>query len=212
MPDSPADDLGDRFARVTARIDQANSADPNHEVVDGTDFPSSLVYAKRMTRWLAQIAPEASEELRIAVRAQHLERWKIPRNSYPDGRAGYLRWRSCLAERHAELVAAMMLAEDYGPDQIDKVKSLVRKRNLRVDAEAQALEDVACLVFLENHLADFAAKQPGDKMADIVAKTWRKMSPMGRKAAATLALPDAVRSLMSRVPCAYRELDSPWTD
>ncbi len=59
----------------------------------------------------------------------------------------------------------------------------VRKERLKSDAEAQTLEDVACLVFLEHYLGDFMAKIDEDKLAGILAKTWNKMSPRGREQA-----------------------------
>ena len=59
------------------------------------------------------------------------------------------------------------------------------KRGLGRDAMAQTLEDCACLVFFETELATFAAKQSPEKVADVLAKTWRKMSPAAR----TLARP-----------------------
>ena len=43
--------------------------------------------------------------------------------------------------------------------------------------EAQTLEDGLCLVFLETQFADLRAQHPAAKIADIVQKTWRKMSP-----------------------------------
>ena len=53
----------------------------------------------------------------------------------------------------------------------------MRKERLRADAEAQTLEDVACLVFLRHYAASFAAKHPEEKVLDILVKTQRKMSP-----------------------------------
>ena len=62
---------------------------------------------------------------------------------------------------------------------------------LRSDAEAQTLEDVACLVFLRHYAANFAAKHPEAKVLDILMKTQRKMSPRGRVAAPGFGLPVA---------------------
>ena len=50
---------------------------------------------------------------------------------------------------------------------------------MRSDAEAQTLEDVACLVFLRYYAENFAAKHPREKVFDILLKTQRKMSPRG---------------------------------
>ena len=34
---------------------------------------------------LAAFRPDAPEPLKIAARAQHIERWTVPRTSYPEG-------------------------------------------------------------------------------------------------------------------------------
>jgi hypothetical protein len=69
---------------------------------------------------------------------------------------------------------------------------------LKSDAEAQLIEDVACIVFLEHYVADFLAKTDADKLADILAKTWIKMSPRGRGEAGKLALPAPVKPLLEQ--------------
>jgi hypothetical protein len=59
---------------------------------------------------------------------------------------------------------------------------------------------VVCLVFLENWFADFSKQHDPDKVVDIVAKTWKKMSPAGHEAALAMAhkLPDDALALVQR--------------
>jgi hypothetical protein len=140
-----------------------------------------------MTARLTSFRPDAPEHLRIAARAQHLERWRLPRTEYPMDRPGYLRWRNEQKRRHGARVAELMQEAGYCEADRERVAGLVRKEGLKRDPEAQALEDVACLVFIEHYLADFAAGRDREHLADIIAKTWRKMSEDGRQAA--LALP-----------------------
>ena len=173
MPDT------DKFEKVIAAIDAANARDPNCTEVDGRPEPAELVYGRRMTATLACIAPNASEQLRIAARGQHIERWTSARKSYPEGRAGYLSWRNALKEFHARRLGEIMLSAGYGSDDIARVRSLVRKERLKFDREAQLLEDIACLVFLEHYLSEFSRKTNQEKLAGILAKTWKKMSPLG---------------------------------
>jgi hypothetical protein len=187
-----------RFVNVITAIDAANARDPNRIVAGGGAEPAELVYGRRMTAALAGIAPQASWHLRIAVRGQHIERWTSPRKNYPDGRVGYLRWRKDLMEFHARRVGEIMAAEGFGADDIARVGSLVRKERLKSDAEAQTLEDVACIVFLEHYLDDFMRKTDDDKLAGILAKTWNKMSPRGHEHALKLALPARVPDLLQR--------------
>jgi uncharacterized protein DUF4202 len=186
------------FAEAIAAIDAANDADPRRETWEGADRGRERVYGERMTRWLERLAPDASEPLRLACRAQHLERWRIPRGDYPKDRPGYYRWRTTLARMHAERVGAILSQAGYEPVMIARVQALVRKEGLKTDPEAQRLEDVACLVFLESYFADFATEHDPDKVVDIVRKTWRKMSPAGHDAALTLELPDAAQALVAR--------------
>ncbi len=74
---------------------------------------------------------------------------------------------------------------------------LVAKAAPPDDPEAQALEDAACLVFLETELSEFVREQPRDKVIDVLRKTWnRKMSPKGRALAQALTIPAEARELM----------------
>ncbi len=181
-----------------ARIDAANAEDPNREFVDGAARPKEVVYAERMTGWLEKLAPEASEALRIAARAQHIERWTMPRAEFPDGREGYFRWRTTLAKFHAERTAGIIAEAGYDEAVIDRVKGLLRKHRLKTDPEVQMLEDVACLVFLESYFADFSKKHDEAKVIGILQKTWAKMSPKGHDAALALDMPAEARALVEK--------------
>lgn len=187
-----------RYDDAIARIDAAHAEDPNRVCVDGVERPAELVYGERMSHTLAQLHPEAPEELRLAVRAQHIRRWTVPRASFPAGRAGYLRWRNELKRRHAEWTSEILAAAGYGAAQIARVGALIRKEGLKDDADAQALEDVACLVFLEHYAEAFAAKHDRAKMLGILRKTSAKMSDKARDAAFRLPLPAGVRALLEQ--------------
>lgn len=181
-----------RYSDAIARIDAAHAEDPDCEVVDGVARRKELVYAERMTRMLERFAPGASEAVRLAVRCQHIRRWTVPRASYPATPAGYKDWRARLLLLHAEAASEFLRGAGYDETTIGRVAKLVRKEGIKRDAEAQLLEDVAALVFLEHHLGGFA-RQHADydeaKLLDILKKTLRKMSPEGRRAAAELINP-----------------------
>jgi hypothetical protein len=181
---------GEAFRDVIARIDAANAADPERVTDDaGADHPAALLYGRRMSVELARFCPDASELLRIAVRGQHVERWKIPRASYPEGREGYLTWRRDLGRYHADRVAELMGEAGYGADDAARVASIIRKEGIKRDPETQILEDVACLVFMRWYFAGFAPGHDPEKVFHIVARTARKMSLEGRAEAAKLGLP-----------------------
>ncbi|KAI0471647.1 hypothetical protein GGR56DRAFT_677536 [Xylariaceae sp. FL0804] len=159
--------------------------------------PFELDYARKMTAWLARRSPGAAPALQLACRAQHFRRWETPRSAYPATRAGYLTWRAKQKTQAAERVRALLLAPaPDGPqlpeDEAARVAALVRKEGLGAgDEEAQALEDTACLVFLDDQLADFDARMRAsagdeggeDKLIAILRKTWGKMGPRGRELA-----------------------------
>jgi len=60
---------------------------------------------------------------------------------------------------------------------IVRVRSLIRKEALKTDADAQALEDVVDLVFLESYLAGFVATHGAydeAKFLDILARPGKR--------------------------------------
>ena len=189
---------GKRLTDVFAAIDAANALDPSTIEVDGRPQPAELAYGRRMSETLARMAPHASEHLRIAARGQHIERWTSPRSSYAPGRVGYLKWRKDLQGFHARRIGEIMTVAGYDAGDVERVGALIRKERLKSDADAQMIEDVACVVFLEHYLADFLAKTDEDKLAGILAKTWNKMSPRARDEARKLALPAPAPRLLEQ--------------
>lgn len=186
----------DRLSTAIAAIDAANDADPNRILVDGREVAAEVAYGQRMSEMLLRLHPEAPELLRLAVRAQHIRRWEVPRDSYPMDRPGYLRWRKDLGRKHAEWTADLMRPAGYDEAEIARTAALVRKDNFRRDAEAQAVEDTAALVFLAHYAEDFAARHEPEKVVSILVKTLAKMSDHAKDAAGTLALPPAVQGAL----------------
>lgn len=189
---------GSRFQTAIERLDALHGEDPRQENIDGREVPYELLYARRMSEWLARVAPHAGEALRLAVRAQHLQRWRIPRDDYPRDRPGYLAWRRELGRLQAEQAGIVLREAGYDADVCEHVAGLIRKEHLRSDADAQALEDTACLVFMEHYLDDFAAGHDEAKLMRIVRKTWNKMSPRGQELAATIPLSPDTRTLVQK--------------
>lgn len=187
-----------RYDEAIARFDAVNAEDPHREVAGGEEHPKELLYARRMSARLEALAPDAPETVRLAVRAQHIARWTVPRDRYPMDRRGYRKWRTDLAAFHADTAGAILEDVGYDGDCIARVRSLLRKERLGTDADVQLLEDVACLVFLEHYFGDFAGKHDEAKVVEIVRKTWRKMSPRGRAATRALRFPPALETLVAR--------------
>jgi len=184
--------VSDVEPRARAAIDEAHSGDP--ERIEGR--PAEAVYADRVEAWILQLVEEPSLALRLATRAQHLERWAIPRGEFPEGRGGYLRWRGAVQSRQGDRARELLSDAGGATPLADRVARLVAKTTPRDDLDAQALEDAACLVFLETDLVDFQRHHDRAKVVDIIKKTWRKMSPKGRELALTLALPAEAQELL----------------
>lgn len=187
-----------RLEQILALIDAANAEDPRQDGSEGRLLPQELLYSQRMSACLADFEPAASEALQIAVRAQHIRRWQIPRDRYPMDRIGYLSWRRDLGQFHAEQSAALMEEAGWDKAGIARVRSLLTKQGIKRDAESQTLEDVACLVFLRYYLADFAARHPEEKLLAIIRKTWKKMSGHGHQAALQIELDSTLRALLAK--------------
>ena len=183
------------YAIARQLIDAAHSADPKS--LDGQ--PAELVYADRMESWLLHLAPDCPELLRLAARCQHLERWSVPRSSYPKGRAGYLAWRKFLYGKQAKRTHDLLLQAGVASQEAEDAATWVSKTGLQTNPHTQLLEDAACLVFLENEISDFAAQHaeyPREKFVTIIGKTWRKMSQAARKAAVGIKLPPAIAGIV----------------
>lgn len=189
----------DRLSAVLAHIDRANARDPCIDVASDGSNPAALLYGRRMTHVLDDFAPTASEELKIAARGQHIERWLRPRSSYPEGREGYLCWRRDAAQFHAARVSDLMQEAGYDEATRNRVSALMLKKGLKKDHEAQTLEDVACLVFFRWYAGVFSQKHAADRILSIVNKTARKMSARGRCAAIALDLPSHVTAAIAAV-------------
>ena len=186
----------DADARAREAIDAAHGADPSR-TRDGR--PAELAYADSMERWVARIVPGAPPILRLAARCQHLERWSVPRGSFPAGRPGYLAWRRSLYVKQSERARQILLAAGVQPADAEDAATWVSKSALKTNAGSQALEDAAVLVFLESEIGAFAeqhADYPREKFVDILRKTWRKMSPRARELALGLGLPPAIAALV----------------
>jgi hypothetical protein len=186
----------DAYSRARELIDAAHASDPTR-TSDGR--AAELVYADRMEAWVARLVPEVTPLLRLAARCQHLERWTVPRSTFPMDKPGYHAWRRSLYTKQAERARTLLLEAGAPARETGEVATWVSKTGLKTNAGTQALEDAACLVFLENEISAFAAQHaeyPREKFVDILRKTWRKMSPAAQAAALTLELPEAIAGLV----------------
>jgi hypothetical protein len=184
------------YDRARELIDAAHAADPK-TAPDGR--PAELIYADHMEEWVARLTPDASPLLRLAARCQHLERWTVPRDTFPLGKPGYHAWRESLYLKQAERARELLLLGGVPAKEADEVALWVSKTGLKTTHGTQVLEDAAVLVFLENEIADFAAEHahyPSEKFVHILRRTWRKLSPEGQQAALQLDLAPGIAALL----------------
>lgn len=176
----------------------AHLQDPNIESWNNEVYPAEWIYIQRITERLTSFCPNASEELVIAANCQHLYRWEIERKSFPEGRIGYFQWRNYLSEYQALKAREIILTAGFDPDFADEVKVIVKKENIFTNQEAQTLEDVVCLVFLEFYLDEFMNDKTELNMVPIILKTWNKMSEKGHQEALKIKYSDAALPVIKK--------------
>lgn len=192
------DVVGNRFEKARSDIYKAHDEDPNKVTINGQELPYETHYAQKMESYLSKRAPDASDVLKLAVCAQHFRRWEVPRSSYPMTKVGYHSWRSYLKKRQADLVGQIM--DLYYPiEDTKRCMALVEKEGLRQgEEEVQILEDVACLVFLDDQFDDFQKKHDEEKMVNILKKTWVKMSSEGHELALEIPMTEECKALVQK--------------
>jgi len=172
------------YDKALTLIDAANAQDPNIVSADGKNWPKELIYSERMSEMLMRFNPDADDAQKLAIRAQHIERWKSPRNAYPMDRIGYLTWRKDLYKIQANTAAGLLQQAGYGSEEVERVRAAVSKKNIKANPDTQLLEDVTDLCFMEHYILDFVNKHPDyseEKWIEIIQKTWHKMSEEAHK-------------------------------
>ena len=194
----------DTYNKAVELINAANSEDPNMEMADGKEVPKELLYSQRMSVMINQFLPEADDVAKLAVSAQHIQRWKSPRSDYPMNRKGYHLWRTNLYKFHAETTGKLLEEAGYDEAFIERVKQAIAKKSLKTNPDTQIIEDVAALVFMEFYMLAFYKKFSTDydeeKWIDIILRTWKKMSPQAHEFALSgkLKLPESLVPLIQK--------------
>jgi hypothetical protein len=189
--------------KVTAinNINKIHSLDPNQADHEGSKIPAELLYANQCTEWLFKLKPEASELEELAAKCQHFKRWEIPRSSYPTGKKGYYQWRIFLYDYQANEAAKVLSEAGYSNEDIETVKQMVAKKEVRKNHQAQLIEDVACLVFLEHYMQPFAATKKEyseEKWLKIIRMTWGKMTPKAHEFALKIKFSPEIFKLINK--------------
>lgn len=187
-----------RLQQAFELFDQYNKLAPEQVVWKGESYPSEYFYAVELYNWVKKIQPDANEYLLLASRSQHIGRWEIPRSDYPEGRTGYLKWRSDLGKFHAVKAGEILKTVGYSPEEVERVQQIIQKQRLKLDADVQVIENALCLVFLEFQYDDLIRKLSEEKMVNVLRKTWKKMSKEGHDAALQLQYSPEGSALISK--------------
>jgi len=171
----------DKLDTAFQLFDEYNKQDPRTFDWDGESYPQEYFFAIKLYDWVLKLEPNASEELLLASRSQHIGRWEMLRESYPEGREAYLKWRKDLAQHHVDIADKLMQEAGYSPELIERVNLILLKKRIKADPEVQTMENALCLVFLEFQYEDFRKKYEDDpdKMINILFKSLLKMDGKG---------------------------------
>lgn len=170
-------------------FDDYNRQDPRIFRWQEKDYPQEYFFAIELYNWVTKLNANAGEELLLASRSQHIGRWEIPRDAYPEGREPYLKWRKDLALHHADITKRLLLQAGYADEQIDRVSQIILKKRIKADADVQVMENALCLVFLEFQYEAFRQKHEldNDKVINILYKSLLKMDAYGHQFALNLS-------------------------
>jgi len=190
--------FGEKYSKAIQLIDNTYKEDKQVVIVNNVSYPKEYLYALRLVEELKQYSPEATEEVFVAARCQHLYRWEVPRNIYPLDRTGYHHWRTYLYTYQANKAEVLLRKIGYSDQSIMAIKAIIKKDDLKGNTQSQLLEDVVCLVFLKYYLNDFIEehKSNNEKLERIIRNTWLKMSAKGREAALEINFTEKIKKLV----------------
>ena len=180
-----------------ALFDAYNQTDPKTFTWDGQTYPQEYFFSLKLYDWVKKLNPQASEALLLASRCQHIGRWEIPRNSFPEGRIAYLSWRKELMRHHTKIATGILEQVGVAPDVIEQVQNMLMKRNIKQDPDVQTIENALCLVFLQYQ---YEAFYPGneDKIVDVLKKSLLKMDAHGHAFALQLTYSETGMSFIAQ--------------
>lgn len=188
-------------AQAIQKINEIHSLDPTLTESDGKQIPAALLYSNQCAAWLFKLKPDATELEELAARCQHFKRWEIARNSYPLGKKGYYQWRIFLYEYQANEAGKILSGVGYSANDIEIVKQMISKKDIKNNSEAQLIEDIACLVFLNHYIQPFAVTKQEyseEKWIKIITKTWNKMSDKAHDFALKLEYSPEISQLINK--------------
>ncbi len=180
------------------KIDSLHALDPVKESAGEYEVSRESLYCERMVKKLYKIIQQPGIHLELAARCHHLCRWEVNRKDFPEGRSGYYLWRNEVYKHQATIAERLMDEEKITGEVKEKVLRIIKKEGIKTDHDVQLVEDIACIVFIENYLDEFSEKYDEAKLVNIIRKTLNKMSEQGHRWLLNAVIPDKIVQLLKK--------------
>ncbi len=171
--------LDQQYKTAIELIDKVHNQDPNSEIINGIEVKAELLYSNRMLAVLEKVAPDASLELKLAAKCQHISRWSIPRATFSMDKKGYYQWRAAIMEHQLSVTTSVLKQAEINDQRIEIIVDALKNKADKTNLNASIIEDTACLTFIKWYLVPFAGQFDAVKAKIILQKTAGKMSERG---------------------------------
>ena len=146
---------------------------------------------------LEKVAPDASFELKLAAKCQHMSRWSIPRATFSMDKKGYYQWRAAIMEHQLNVSSSVLKQAEINEPSIEIIVDALKNKADKSNINASIIEDTACLTFIKWYLVPFAGQFDPEKAKIILQKTAGKMSERGLGLIPEMELSDDVQHVLT---------------
>jgi hypothetical protein len=178
-------------------IDTIHNQDLISETIDGVEIKAELLYSNRMLAVLEKVAPDASFELKLAAKCQHISRWSIPRATFPVGKKGYYDWRAAIMAHQLNVSTSVLKQAEINDQSIEIIVDVLKNKADKTNQNASIIEDTACLTFIKWYLVPFTGQFDAAKAKIILQKTAGKMSERGLGLLPEMELSEEVHQVLA---------------
>ena len=186
-----------QYTTAVELINSVHNQDPNSETIDGVELKAELLYSERMLAILEKVAPDASFELKLAAKCQHMSRWSIPRATFSMDKKGYYQWRAAIMEHQLNVSSSVLKQAEINEPSIEIIVDALKNKADKSNINASIIEDTACLTFIKWYLVPFAGQFDPEKAKIILQKTAGKMSERGLGLIPEMELSDDVQHVLT---------------
>jgi hypothetical protein len=189
--------LDQQYKTAIELIDKVHNQDPTSDTIDGVKIKAELLYSNRMLSVLEKVAPDASLELKLAAKCQHISRWSIPRATFSMDKKGYYQWRAAIMEHQLSVTTSVLKQAEINDQRIEIIVDALKNKADKTNLNASIIEDTACLTFIKWYLVPFAGQFDAVKAKIILQKTAGKMSERGLGLLPEMELSEEVHQVLA---------------